>query len=48
MFGGQDSDAEDDLDYAWLSSGNTDPCDVRSKVYEIFLERSSILFAASE
>lgn len=48
MFNTEGSDNEDDLDYAWLSNGNTDPYDVRTKVYDIFLERSSILFSASE
>jgi hypothetical protein len=42
----QDDD-EDLLDHEWLAS-EKNPADVRNKLYEIFLERSAILFAVSE
>jgi hypothetical protein len=42
----QDND-EDLLDHEWLAS-EKNPVDVRNRLYEIFLERSSILFAVTE
>ena len=42
----QDND-EDLLDHEWLAAEKS-PVDVRNKLYEIFLERSAILFAVTE